>query len=234
MNARNGNVDDTPEEAIPGDNVLFDRFATRYSRGSGSGLKSMGVQGLVDHYTSLLPPAEQFHMLLSRYYSYPYLAGIQKLIPRGGLQLAFDALFPGEEDPGEEAATARKQTLPPLAQANQLSFVAMVFASLAVGKHGLRFRQLLISRKLPGCSQLHLGAGYSADPEASDESRDLAIMRFEYSRQASLESETRERPTYCTIAALIINTCWVKMISSPSIGYSLVASAIRQAHALVS
>lgn len=62
----------------------------------------------------------------------------------------------------------------------------------------------------------------------------IGLRLYEASRQAHVDSETRERPSYCTICTLCAQTVWAKLASSPSVGITCVAQAIRHAQSLVS
>lgn len=148
------------------------------------------------------PPAPICHYLFDLYYGNPIYAERTRVMPRGSIQLCYDALFDvKDKDMSQNAQAARALNFPQLASPASLAFLSLIFAILA--------------------------SALSMSPEATPETHMLAYSMFEASRSAFMASERREQPTYAVINALLSQTIWLKVAGCPSLGFTYVAQAIR-------
>lgn len=121
-------------EPIVGDTMLFERFAHRSTSGIFSNLGDTGLAGISVAFTALLPPSSDCHSLLNEYYEYPFAAGIQHIMPRCCLQGVYDELWANDPiDLQAAAVAARSIQAPTIALPSQLSFLSLLFISLAIG-----------------------------------------------------------------------------------------------------
>jgi hypothetical protein len=148
------------------------------------------------------PPAPICHYLFDLYYGNPIFADRARMMPRGSIQLCYDALFDArDKDMSPNAQAARALKYPQLASPVSLAFFSLVFATLA--------------------------CALTMSPGATPETHMLAYNMYEASRSAFMASERREQPTYAVINALLSQTLWLKVAGCPSLGFTYVAQAIR-------
>ena len=173
---------------------------------------SLSLQDLLIGYRKRLPPASDCHLLLERFYtcSLCSIVARSRMMPRSCIQKAYDTLWSSEDDQdrSESAETARKANLQTLSSSNSLSFLAMLFADLAVA--------------------------YTISPGSVANKNNLAMQMYETSRRALSDSETREDPNYCIVVTLLSQTVWVLFVNSFSVSHAYVARAILHAQAMVS
>ena len=158
-----------------------------------------------------MPPHQMCHYLFNFFHNCEMFKDKFMTYPRGAYQSAYDALFDvQEQDQSAEAHQARSLQFPQLSSQHSLAFISHVFAIFSLCKSTIGFT-----------SASPLIAPYKAlalSPDQSEEARILGSVMYENSRSAFFASERREQPTYSVIMALLLQSLYLKMIGSPSMG----------------